>query len=187
MPFPEYRSDTALPPDNDILLLTSRNEMIRLVSNTGMELHSDDLNILSNNYDEFNPEEVNSENFLIEIIQRVSSEIMSYLKPRYNLADVYNLPRIREIATYWAVYKLTGRRGNEPLYKSEYIEGIDTLEKYRSGELYLDAPSYGPRAYMVSYVVDNRYNTQPVRAINQASSNLYPGQKQYYYWGFQWL
>lgn len=187
MPFPEYRSDTVVPPDLDPIYLTSREEINRLLSVAGVDLHIDDLNILSINYDENNGVEVTDSNFLSETIQRVSSEIMSYLRPRYTISDVYNLPRIREIATYWAAYKITGRRGNEPLYKSEYIEGIDTLEKYRTGELYLDAPSYGPRAYMVSYAVDNRYNTQPVRAINQASSNLYPGQKQYYYWGFQWL
>lgn len=181
MAFPEYVSDT------DTILMTSKEEMARLVSNFALEAHSDDLNFLSGNFDEYNGNEETDTNWRTECIQRTTSEIMSYLGAKYSIENVYQNPMIREIATYMAVYKFTGRRGNEPLYRAEYLEGLDKLEKFVSGELYLDAPTNGPRAYMLSYAVDNRYAYQPIRAIRQGSSNLIPGQKEFYTWGFYWL
>jgi phage gp36-like protein len=185
MTFPEYISDSLV--NNDLILMTSRQEMARLVSTVALQQHSDDLNFLSNNFDRYNGNEVDDNNWLTEVIQRTTSEIMTYLGSKYKVEDVYKNPVIREIATYMAVYKFTGRRGNEPLYRAEYIEGLDKLEKFVSGELYLDAATSGPRAYMLSYAVDNRFTQMPVRAIRQASSQLIPGQRQFHTWGFFYL
>ena len=185
MVFPEYRSDTEV--DNTLLLMTTKQEMARLLSNRGLEMHADDLNFLSENFDEYNGDEETDANWLTEVIQRTTSEIMSILGSKYAVEDIYLLPKIREIATYMAVYKYTGRRGNEPLYRSEYLEGLDTLEKFAKGELYLNAPTNGPRSYMISYAVDNRFAYQPVRVIRQGSSNMVRGQKEFYTWGFYWL
>ncbi len=185
MTFPEYNSDTLV--GNDLVLMTTRQEMARLVSTKALETHADDLNFLSENFDEYNGDEVTDNNWLTEVIQRTTSEIMSILGNKYVVEALYKLPVIREIATYMAVYKFTGRRGNEPLYRSEYLESLDKLERFAKGELYLDAPTNGPRAYMQSYAVDNRYAYMPVRAIRQGSSRLIPGQKEFYTWGFFWL
>jgi hypothetical protein len=185
MPFPDYESDTTV--DSILYVMTSEEELSRLLSSYGTREHIDDLDELSQNNDPLNGSNTNSVNVIAEWCQRVTSQIMEYLSPIYHVKDVYKLPRIREIATYWLAYKLTGRRGNEPLYTTEYIEGIDTLEKYRSGELTLQAPTFGPRAYMQSGVVDLRATLQPYRIIPEASTRVLSSQKLFRWYGFNWL
>jgi len=188
MAFPEYASDTnSLVTPYDPLLMTTPQEIHRLFSTTGEKLHTDDLNSDDDNYNRSNDSTVNRDNFLSELAQRATSHIMTFLAPRYKIDDIYQIPRLREIATYWAVYKLTRRRGNEPVYEEEYIEAMDELEMFRSGERYLDAPSGGQRAYMQSSIVDLRYNRSPIRVIPDGSTKVVSGQHTYNWFGFSWL
>lgn len=184
MAFPQYNTDTSS------YVMTSLPELQQLLSTRGERSASDDLDILSENHDPLNDDDASRTNMLTEYIQRVTSQIMEYLSPKFAVADVYKLPRLREIATYWLAYKITGRRGNEPLYTAQYIEGLETLERYREGSLFLAAPTYGPRAYMQSGIVDLRASYQPWRILPFASSNIIPNQSAYtpYCWyGFNWL
>lgn len=185
MPFPEYVSDTQYQASN--YLLTSIEEIHRLFSMYGEKLHTDDLDPSDTNYNEENSSEVNRANYLTELVQRATSHVMSRLAPRYTIENVYRIPRLREIATYWACHKLTKRRGNEPVYEEEYLEAMEELDQMRMGEIFLDAPSNGPRAYIQSVVTDNRYSRTQTRVIPEASSRVIPGQRVTFYHGFAWL
>jgi len=185
MAFPEYVSDTEV--DNVVYLLTSVEEIQRQFSQRGLALHIDDIDPTDPNYDDKNAADVDSTNYLLELCQRATSHVMSRLAPRYMVDKVYQNPRLREIATYWACYKLTRRRGNEPVYEEEYIEAMDELDMFRRGELYLDAPSNGQRAYMQSTIVDLRYIRTPIRVIPEASTSIVSGQRTARYYGFAWL
>jgi hypothetical protein len=179
--FPPYASDT------EDYLFTSEEEIQRLLSSWGEILHLDDVKSDDEHFDTNNLPNVSMDFTLCEIIQRATSHIMSFLAPRYSPENIYRIPRIREIATYYACYKLTRRRGNQPLYEEEYIEAMDELELYRSGERYLNAPSNGPRAYIQSYVIDNRFTRNPSRVIAASSSSVIPGQHLSYPYLFFWL
>lgn len=175
MAFPEYVPDTTV--DEVTYTLTSIAEIERMYSRSGVQLHTDDLDPEDANHDADNNADATKDNFLEEVIQRATSEIMSFLAPRYTTDAVYQIPRMREIATYWACYKISKRRGNEPIYEEEYIEAMDELADYRSGVRYLDAPSNGPRAYLQSQIVDLRFSRHPIRTLPEASTSTISGQK----------
>lgn len=188
MAFPPYTPDTTVGLAT--YQLTSIAEIERLFSRYGVDLHTDDLN--PSDEDRFNPSnsaEVNKINFLDELVQRASSEVMSNLMPRYTVDAVYKIPRIREIATYIAAYKLTRRRGNEPLFDEEYVDGMEDLVAFKNGSKYLDAPSNGPRAYIQSGVVDNRYSAHPWRVLSSGmgSTATVPNQQIHHRYAFYWL
>jgi hypothetical protein len=186
MAFPEYISDT-VDNLNVSLYLTTIEEIYRLYSLTGETLHTDDLNPTDPNYNSDNPAGVSRANFLTELCQRATSHVMSYLAPRYTIQAIYRNPRLREIATYWACYKLSRRRGNEPVYEQEYIENEEDLTRYRLGELYLDAPSNGQRAYVQSYVTDMRFSNHACRVLPTSSTSIIAGQQVQLRYGFAWL
>lgn len=185
MAFPQYVSDTQV--ESIPVYLTSLAEMEQEFSTKGWKLHVDDMTVTDPNYDSRNEVEVVTSNYLTTLMQRATSHVMSYLAPRYSIANISTIPRLREIATYWALYKLTGRKGNDPLYEREYIEGQDDLEEYRDGTKYLEAPSNGRRAYVHSGIVDLRFSTQPWRTIPKASTAIQSGQNTTLYSPFWWL
>lgn len=173
--------------DTENYLFTSHKEIQALFSSVGERQHLDDLNPSDDNYDDQTDGDVTRLAFIEELCQRATSHVMSYLGPRYSAENIYQIPRIREIATYWACYKLSRRRGNQPVYEDDYYEAMDDLVKFRSGAMYLDAPSSGPRAIMQSYYVDNRLFQQPLRVLSQSSSSTISGQKLGYRQPFFWL
>lgn len=185
MAFPQYVSDTN--PTGTVLYLTSLAEIQQEFSTKGIRLHIDDMVLTDTNYDSHNDSDVVSANYITTLLQRATSHVMSYLAPRYAIADIYQIPRLREIATYWACYKLSKRRGNDALYQEDYAEGQDDLEDYRDGTKYLAAPSNGRRAYMQSGIVDLRFTQRPYRTIPLASSSVQSGQGTTLYTPFWWL
>ena len=187
MAFPEYLSDTDLKvtPFTNYIFVTI-DEIQAELSAKGERLHTDDINPANDNYDDTISATVNRTSYIAQLCQRITSDMMSYLAPRYRPQDIYQIPRIREIATYWACYKLTKRRGNEPLYEAEYLEGEETLERFRDGSLYLDAPCT-PRAYMQSYLIDMRSTYQPTRVIREASTSVIANQRVLQRAAFAWL
>ena len=185
MAFPQYSSDTVV--DITTYTFTTIAEIAQEFSNKALEQRTDDLDVVDINYDSNNPSDTTEANYWTTICQRVTSEIMSFLAPRYSAATLSTIPRIREIATYWACYKLSKRRGNPSLYEEEYLDAKEELELYRSGDRYLDAPSNGPRAYLQSSVVDVRFTRQPVRIIRAASSSMIANQAESVYAPFWWL
>jgi hypothetical protein len=159
----EYISDT------EEKYVTSLAEIHRLLSAKGQQKHLDDLDRFSTNYDLDNVQSANKCNALTEIYQRVTSRVMERLAPKYSINDVYRQPRIREIGTYMGAYLITKRRGNEPLYEADVLEGEDVLDAYREGTLYLDAPTIGTRVAIITPVVDVRSHLQPVKTVTRAS------------------
>jgi len=186
MPFPPYTPDH-VDTLNAAVLLTTLAEMQRVMGAKGIRLHIDDTNPTDENYDEDTDVLVTTSNTINEIIQRVSSRVLGYLYPRFDAVSCSTNPTVREIATYWACYMLSRRRGNEPLYEAEVVENEDLLERYRCGELYLNVRSSGPRANIQSYITDNRFSRTPIRVVPQASTQLVRDQNQAYLLPFFWL
>jgi hypothetical protein len=188
MPFPPYVSDYNTPgPSPTKIVFTSRSEMERLLSFKGVHLHLDDANTDDENYLDGTNEYVTPTNVMVEIIDRVTARIMEYLAPRYDANNLYEIPTIREIATYMACHELSRRRGNEPLYDAEVAGYEERLERYREGTLFLNAPS-SRRAYVQSFTVDNRYYRHPIRVIRPASTHTVAGQQVFWdYFPFFWL
>jgi len=187
MAFPPYVPDHTFTGGGAAVQFTSEAEMQRLLSFKGTSLHLDDLDATDDNYLPGTDADATDNNFITEVIQRVTSKIMEYLAPRYSAEVIYQIPRIREIATYWACHDLSRRRGNEALYEPEYAEALDTLERYREGSLFLDAPSNGPRAYTQSYVIDSRFYRNPTRVITAASTAIVSNQHKLWDYPFFWL
>jgi hypothetical protein len=186
MAFPPYTADH-LDSSSQPVTFTSQGEIEREFSTRGLKLHTDDMNSEDDNYDLDTDPDVTVANAIEETIQQVTSGIMEHLAPRYLAKDIDKIPRIREIATYWACHKLSKRRGNQGIFEDEYINSIDILEQYKLGLLYLDAPSNGPRAILQSFITDNRYHRNPTRVLPYASTNVKPGQHRIWAYPFAWL
>lgn len=195
MVFPLYRSDTkpnveapTLPSQGSVLYtMTSEGELHLLFSQRGIQLHTDDIDPELEIYDQSNHPDATKSNFITQQIQYATSEVMSYLAPRYRVEEVYQIPMLRMITTYICAHNITTRRGNEPVYETEVVKGIDDLMDFRAGIRYLDAPSHGTRAYIQSGVVDNRFARNTWRVIPEASSTTIDGQKLIYRTLFAWL
>jgi hypothetical protein len=186
MAFPPYTPDHV--DDSDVAItLTSEAEIQRVLGYKGVKLHLDDLDDLDDNYLDGTDEDATDANYIEETIQRISSRVLSYLVPRFDAALCSANPRVREIATYWAAHDISRRRGNEPLYETEVAEGIENLERYREGSLYLNVPSSGPRAIVQSYVTDNRFYNNPTRVLRLASTSFVSKQKLAWDYPFFWL
>lgn len=184
MAFPPYVSDHI---DGTEVLTTSEAEIERVLSYKGVKLHLDDLDEDDENYLIGTSSEATKDNYIEETIQRVSSKVLGYLVPRFDALKCSENPRVREISTYWAAHDISRRRGNEPLYEVEVAEGIESLERYREGSLYLNVPSSGPRAIVQSYVTDSRFYQNPTRVLRQASTSIVSGQKMSWDYPFFWL
>lgn len=185
MAFPPYT-----PEHMDGLVavsLTSVGEIERLLSYKGTELHLDDLDSADDNYLDGTNSDATKANFLVEVIQRATSEVLSYLVPRFDAVALQANPLVRRIATYIAVHEISRRRGNEPLYEAEVAEGLEKLERYREGSLFLNVASRGPRAVVQAYVTDSRYYRNPTRVISAASTSIVPNQKLAWNYPFFWL
>lgn len=186
MAFPPYTPDH-VDDSNEEILTTSEAEIERILSYKGVKLHLDDLDMEDDNYLDDTHIEANKDNYIQETIQRVSSKVLGYLVPRFDAYKCSINPRVREISTYWAAHDISRRRGNEPLYETEVAEGIESLERYREGSLYLNIPSSGPRAIVQSYVTDSRYYNNPTRVLRMASTSIVSGQKLAWNYPFFWL
>lgn len=186
MAFPPYTPDH-LNSSLVAVEFTSKAEIERVFSYKGVLLHLDDLDITDDNYIQGTDPDATKENFLTEVIQRVTSKVMEYLAHRFSPEVLEQQPRIREIATYWACHDISRRRGNEPIFENEYIEAIDTLERYQEGSLYLNAPSSGPRASVQAYVTDSRFYRDPVRVLSTSSSHKVDNQYLAITFPFFWL
>lgn len=187
MAFPPYTPDfldSQVSPE--AVLLTSKTEIERLLGAKGVDLHTNDLDEDDPNYYE-GEEDTTEDNFMEEVIQRVSSKVLQYLMPRFDAVLSSQNPTVREIATYWAAHDISRRRGNEPLYEAEVAENIERLERFRDGSLHLAIPSSRPRVYTQAFVTDNRYYINPVRVIGSASTATVSNQRLMYQYPFFWL
>ena len=157
-------------------LLTSREEIELLFSVHGVELHIDHISA------------DNEDDFFTTLIHRATRHVFSYLGTRYELVQLATDVRVREIATYWAAYKLSHHRGNPSIFESEYIDGIEELERIREGTLFIGIPTT-PRAVMQSGVVDLRACSYRILPTNLGTTHVYPNQRRLriYYWPFHWL
>lgn len=154
---------------------TSIEEIRRIFSIEGVDLHLDDL-------------DDQEETYITELCSQATSRILTYLGGRYDFNDLSSHPRIREIATYIACWKISHRRGNPSLYIAQYEEALLELERFRDGTLFLDLPTtYGARAVMQTPVIDNRFVYTGNRINPRSSSDVKSGQSQLYLFPFEWM
>lgn len=143
---------------------TSREELTRLLSEEAVLLHTDDSE--------------DQEEVLEEIIERATGRVKQELNKAFDDIDLYNSPRIREIATIIGCYLISVRRGNPSLYSEMYMEAMIDLERIASGELYLtELPRSSNTAVVAQNVSsDNRFPFTPIRVDVVTSTRTIGGQ-----------
>jgi len=145
-------------------LFTSEDEMLRLVSEDGTLLHTDDV--------------ADNDEVIYEIAERATGRIKQVLNKSFDDINLTQSPRIREIATIIGCYLLSIRRGNPSLYAEQYVEALADLEQIANGELYLaELPRSGNTLVVFQNVSsDNRFPFSPIRVDAITSNRTVSGQ-----------
>lgn len=145
-------------------LFTTEEEMQRLFSEVGVQMHSDDF--------------VDNSEVLYEIIERATGRVKQILNKGFDDSVLHQSPRIREIATIVACYLLSVRRGNPSLYAEMYIEAMADLESIANGDQYLSELPRSSNTLVVFQNVssDNRFPWTPIRVDWLTSTRTVSGQ-----------
>lgn len=145
-------------------LFTTEEELKRLLSVEGVDLHTDD-------YDD-------NDEVIAEVIERATGRVKMVLNKGFDDVDLMNSPRIREIATIIGCYLISIRRGNASLYQEQYIEALADLEQIANGEVYLsELPrSSNTLCVMQNVSSDNRFPFTPIRVDHITSTRTVSGQ-----------
>jgi hypothetical protein len=145
-------------------LFTSEDEMLRLFSEDGTLLHTDDV--------------ADNDEVIYEIVERATGRVKQILNKSFDDINLMASPRIREIATIIGCYLLSIRRGNPSLYAEQYVEALADLEQIANGELYLsELPRSGNTLVVYQNVSsDNRFPFSPVRVDAITSNRTVSGQ-----------
>jgi hypothetical protein len=143
---------------------TSSEEIKRLFSEDGLDMHTDDFS--------------DSSEIVKEFIQRATGRVKQELNKSFDDVDLQYSPRIREIATIIACYLISIRRGNPSLYSDQYMESMIDLERIANGDLYLsELPRSGNTSVVYQNVSsDNRFPFTPIRVDSITSSRTVGGQ-----------
>ena len=145
-------------------LFTSEDEIMRLISEDGTLLHTDDV--------------TDNDEIIYELIERATGRIKQVLNKSFDDVNLAQSPRIREIATIVGCYLLSIRRGNPSLYAEQYVEALADLEQIANGELYLsELPRSGNTQVVFQNVSsDNRFPYSPIRVDAITSSRTVSSQ-----------
>ena len=145
-------------------LFTSEDEIMRLISEDGTLLHTDDV--------------TDNDEIIYELTERATGRIKQVLNKSFDDIDLAQSPRIREIATIVGCYLLSIRRGNPSLYAEQYVEALADLEQIANGELYLsELPRSGNTQVVFQNVSsDNRFPYSPIRVDAITSSRTVSSQ-----------
>ena len=154
---------------------TSKSEIIRLVSENGTQDWVDDL--------------LSDTSAFTDVIEFVTLDIRSYTDRLYTDSDIYNNSWIRRIATIFAAYELSTRRGDPGIYGSRKAELESRLIEISEGNgIIPGAPqSAGVVAVMQNTVIDNRFNVFRNRVSSYTSSDTTGSQMLTYAWPFEWM
>ena len=182
MAFPDYdpyaiRTTNVDRVSGTAILLTSQDEMERLLGEDGINLFTDDADATGDNV---------FDNVIEEIIARVSAKILEHLTPMYDSNELEYNVRIREIATYWACHDLSRRRGNNPLYEAEVAENMEALYDYRLNIRNLDSPRSNPGISLGTPVVDARFPGRTIRTNALNSVNADKSDRGFFLYPFFW-
>lgn len=139
-------------------LFTSEQELVRLISEDGTLLHTDD--------------DSDNDEIIYEIVERATGRVKQILNKGFDDIDLSKSPRIREIATIIGCYLLSIRRGNPSLYAEQYVEALADLDQIANGELYLSELPRSSNTLVVYQNVssDNRFPFSPIRVDAITSS-----------------
>lgn len=139
-------------------LFSSREELERLFSDLGVEMHSDHV-----------PD--NTE-LLQELLQSATGRVKQRLNKSFDDVNLKDSPRIREITTIIAAYLLSIRRGNPSLYQEQYIEALADLDAIAEGEYFIqELPrSNNTMVVMQNVSSDNRFPFTPIRVDSITST-----------------
>lgn len=145
-------------------LFTSEDELLRLISEDGTLLHTDDV--------------ADNDEIIYEIVERATGRVKQTLNKSFDDVNLAQSPRIREIATIIGCYLLSIRRGNPSLYAEQYVEALTDLDQIASGDLFLsELPRSGNTLVVFQNVSsDNRFPFSPIRVDAITSSRTVGGQ-----------
>lgn len=148
------------------MYLTSREEIERLYSQTGVNLREDDQS---------------NDDIINEIVAWASETVESYTLSHYNTTDLVSSPYTRRRATILGAYYLSMRRANAPQFVAEAKRVLEDLEAIQKNQLLI--PDAVVRAADVpcisSYRIDDRYIINKQRVVGSQSTNPYEGQQKY--------
>jgi hypothetical protein len=152
--------------------LTSRAEIERLFSTSGVDFRVDDLSV------------ADQTNMFNSIIGYATDTVAAYTLHRYNTTDLMTSRWVRDRATFIGAWMLSRRRGNPGQYTAEYEMALADLEKVLNGRPPLMIPGVPVRAADVptvsSYRVDDRYRYDKLRVARWQSTKPYAGQPFFY-------
>ena len=139
-------------------LFTSEDELLRLISEDGTLLHTDDV--------------ADNDEVLYEICERATGRIKQILNKSFDDVNLKDSPRIREIATIIGCYLLSIRRGNPSLYAEQYVEALTDLDQIATGDAFLsELPRSGNTLVVFQNISsDNRFPYSPIR-VDVITSN----------------
>lgn len=142
---------------------TSREEIERLFSRSGVTYHTED----------FQDPELTV--VINEIVIRATEKVLQFLRGRYVESDMAESYWVRMHATFIGAYYLSVRQGNPSLYDDQYNEALLDLALARDGVINpgLATPA---RIVVQTPMIDSRY-FNPNRIDPLRSSKVYSGQR----------
>lgn len=155
-------------------LYTSEDEIKKLFSQRGLDLHLDD----DESLDDPDADELES---LDWVIDDATDEVNLYVWTLYAPADLANNRKVRSWATWIACYFLSQRKGDPALWVERYDKIIEQLTAVRDGNLKIPRVPVRTltRPELGNQVVDQRFNTATIRT-QQSISVGQPTTRQFY-------
>lgn len=140
----------ATPPD---YIYTSRDEMERILSQIGVNLRIDDLDVAGS--------EGALESFYIDATLTIDTYVQHYYEPQ----DLYSSYWVRLRASWLACYYLSQRRGNPALFQLRYNQILEELERVQLGELVIPGlpTRFDLTPAMSNIVIDERFTIDKIR------------------------
>ena len=132
---------------------TSRDEMEGVLSQTGINLRIDDIDVMD------------SEGVLDSFFYDATLVIDTYTQHLYYSQDLYSSYWVRIRASWLACYYLSQRRGNPALFQVRYNQILEELERIMDGELLIPGlpTAYDITPAMSNVVVDERFAIDKIR------------------------
>jgi len=158
-------------------LYTTREEVTRLISSSGVTNWTDDL------------ESGDVDDYFDDIINDATGTINQYLEKLHNPVDMASSPWIRRRATYIASYHLTKRRGDPGLYGDDYDRIIAELADASDGMIQVPGLPFssGMLAVMQNVLVDQRYIRSRSRVVQSISTDTGGREPLTYRFPYDWL
>lgn len=146
------------------LTFSSREEVRRQVSEDAELWHSDHTTV--------------NDELIEENIQRATGTVKGRLNKLFDDVHLSQSPWVRHRCTVIACYYLSKKRGNAPIYESDYFHILEEFAELIAGEIYLEElpRQVGASVVMQNVRSDNRTPFNSIRVDPLTSTETVPGQ-----------